>query len=194
MSIEKKISSTLSNLIAEANYTLENAKDRILAVYDYAVKKDGFTPSEARDLVEKKIVNVTNRYIRKILPEEAKKMKHTPKTYNTELEPVPVHTEQQPQDEEKELEDGFVIPDENRDRSKDKKINITTAYDIQEVPEEQDEEEEQKPRTWQFKTTVEIKGQDVPLIVTVYPDTATGKVEVDEQAVKRFNKRGIGQS
>lgn len=144
MSIEKSISPTLSNLIAEANYTIENAKDKILAVYNYAVENDKFTPQEARQLVEKKIVNVTDRYIRKILPEESKQTKFTPKGQNSNVEQVP------PQEE---LEDGFVskIPDENRDRSKDEKIKIETAYEMKEAESEPEEEESVQPEGQEFK-------------------------------------------
>src|ERR1044072_1656258 len=135
MSIEtKEISTTLSNLIAEANYTLENAKDKILAVYNYAVENDNFTPEEARQLVEKKIVNVTNRYIRKILTEEAKESKFTPKGRNSNVEQVP------PQEEKEE--DGIIIPEENRDRSKDQKIEIKTAYEMKEAESTNEEEED----------------------------------------------------
>lgn len=38
--VEEAISPTLSNLIAEANSTIETAKEKILAAYNYAIDKE----------------------------------------------------------------------------------------------------------------------------------------------------------
>lgn len=149
MSIEKSISPILSNLIAEANFTIEQQettlKEKLLAVYDQAIKEE-FSPKEARKLMEEKIPKVSDRYIREVLPDEAKNLNMKrlpkPKTEDENCGTVPQNDE--------ELEDGIIIPDENRDRSKDNKIEIKTAYEIQEAEssttsdDDEDQDQEQQ--------------------------------------------------
>lgn len=212
-SLEKtttSISPRLTNLIAEANFTLENAKEKILAVYNYAVQNDGFTPIEARKLIKEKVVNVTDRYIREVLPEEARETKFTPKRRNSNVELVPP-----PNNRKKEK---FTADSELEKFRQEHGSKVTTAYDLkhnddvekkideavddvynsvdeyeQQVIEkptvEEPEEELETERQWQFKTTLAIKDQEIPVIVTVYPDRATGIVEVDEKAVRNLGRR-----
>lgn len=101
MSIEKsttEISPILSNLIAEANFTIEQSqttiKEKLLAVYEQA-RKEGYTPQESRKLMKEKIVNVSDRYIREVLPEEAKQTKYANKELNSNAEQFRIPEEEQ---------------------------------------------------------------------------------------------------
>ena len=182
------ISNTLSNLIAEANFTIQNSqtsiKEKILQVYNYAIDKDGFSPVEARTLIKDRIVNVSSRYIREVLPDEAKQTEKTKKSLKSNEEQFLI-----PHKETKRA--NFTPNPELEKFRQERSLKHTPQQYHQEIPtpENDEDEEQEKERTWQFKTTLEIKGQDIPLIVTVYPDSASGKVEVDEQAARRFNKR-----
>lgn len=76
----KTISPYLRHLIDKAKQSVKHpyehtktAKADILFVYNRA-KKEGFTPFEARRLVEEEITTVSNRYLREILPAEAKQI------------------------------------------------------------------------------------------------------------------------
>src|SRR5687768_5900727 len=72
MSIEKiSISPTLSNLIAEANFSIESVKEKILAAYNYAVNTDNYTPIEAAKLLRDNL-DFSPSYIRECLPLESK--------------------------------------------------------------------------------------------------------------------------
>lgn len=86
MSIEKKqkqipsttptaapthISQHLQDLIDDANQSIQTVKEKILEIY-HTAKKEGFSPFEARILLEEKVVKVSDRYIRLVLPEEVK--------------------------------------------------------------------------------------------------------------------------
>lgn len=83
---DKNLSQELENLIKIANETIEKSettiKQRLLDVYNQAIKEN-FTPLQARNIMKEKIKNVSDRYIRKILPQEAKR------TYTTEIGTVP---------------------------------------------------------------------------------------------------------
>jgi hypothetical protein len=73
LSIQTKtsISKHLQDLINTVNNSIQTVKEQILEIYDTA-KKEGFTPQEARILIEEKVIKVTDRYIRLVLPSEAK--------------------------------------------------------------------------------------------------------------------------
>jgi len=68
---ELQLSSKLQLLIDEANKFTKTWADKVLAVYDQA-KIEGYTPQEARKLVEEKIFSVSSRHMRRILPAESK--------------------------------------------------------------------------------------------------------------------------
>jgi len=68
---ELQLSSKLQLLIDEANKFTKTWADKVLAVYDQA-KIEGYTPQEARKLVEEKIFSVSSRHMRRILPTESK--------------------------------------------------------------------------------------------------------------------------
>ena len=78
----RQISPTLSNLIAEANFTIESAKEtikeKILKAYRYAIEKDGFTPVDAAQLLREKLT-FSKSYIREVLPLEAREQKFSNK-------------------------------------------------------------------------------------------------------------------
>ena len=98
MQVEKSkpISSFLQELIDEANASIETSKTKIMNVYEQALS-EGFTPFTARKLVEEKIVNVSKRYIRELLPEDAKDLskRHLYLKDDEELVPhVPVKKKQ----------------------------------------------------------------------------------------------------
>ena len=71
----KPISDFLQQLIDEANTAIEKSqitiKEKLLSVYQQA-KQEGFEPKEARKLMEEKITAVSDRYVRQVLPDEAK--------------------------------------------------------------------------------------------------------------------------
>lgn len=141
MSIEKSISSTLSNLIAEANYTIESVKEKILAAYNYAVGIDKYTPQEAAKVLRENLT-FSKDYIRHVLPIESKESKFAnKKTDDNEAVFEPPSTGE-------ELEDGIVIPDENEKRDPDK-IEIKTAYEILEG--------ESEPEQQQFVPNTELE-------------------------------------
>ena len=68
---EKSISPHLLDLINAANNSISTLKEQILEIYETA-KTEGFTPQEARILIEVKVVKFSDRYLRRILPDEAK--------------------------------------------------------------------------------------------------------------------------
>lgn len=150
-SLQKAISPTLSNLIAEANYSFQSAKEKILTVYNYAIQKEGYTPQEAGKLVYEKIVTVSKRYIREMLPDEAKQTEKTKKSLisNEELVPHPSNelSELEKFRQEKALSD--KIPDEDEDlyNRATRKINIPTAYDLKEAEIEETEEEQKEQQS-----------------------------------------------
>jgi uncharacterized protein (UPF0335 family) len=65
------ISSHLQDLIDTVNNSIQTISEQILEIYETATK-EGFTPQEARALIEVKVINVSARHLRRILPIEAK--------------------------------------------------------------------------------------------------------------------------
>jgi hypothetical protein len=203
MSLETpSLSPTLSNLIAEINYSIDSVKEKILAAYEYAIDKDGFTPKAAAKLIRDK-TEYSDSYIRKVLPLESKDTSKTNKPSSD------------------------ALLESHKSQDKDENVvNITTAYDIKEaetVPspleefrqkhgtkmEEQEELrdlpeptdiEEKEPEDriiydkqfvdqlvkenaqlvtqFTFDYDLEVKDQVLPLKVIVYPDKRTGVVRL----------------
>lgn len=91
--IVKAPSSKLINLIAEANFTIESAKEKILAAYKYAIEIDHFTPQQAHNILRERLF-FSKRYIREVLPLEAKESKfaNKPKVEEDEAADVPAST------------------------------------------------------------------------------------------------------
>ena len=100
---EKRISQHLEDLIDTANVTIREhyglLRDQILEIYQQA-KLEGFTPIQARLLIKDRVVDVTDRYVRQVLPVEAsdsrfankpkpKKPKNNPYINQVEAELVP---------------------------------------------------------------------------------------------------------
>lgn len=67
----KNLDVELEKAIEYANNIYRNLGESILVVYNMARGK-GFTPEESRTLVEKRILNASPSYVRRILPDEAK--------------------------------------------------------------------------------------------------------------------------
>ena len=78
----RTMSQHLQDLIDAANRTTETLGQQIIEIYETA-KKEGFTPMEARALITVKVIKVSDRYIRRILPDEAKETKYSNK-FDTE--------------------------------------------------------------------------------------------------------------
>ena len=128
MSIEKTISPTLSNLIAEANYTIESVKEKILAAYNYAVEKDGYTPIEAAKVLRDNL-EFSDSYIRKVLPLESKQ---TEKTRDQSA----ILVAQKSQENNENVEN-ITTKDESIENIPERPIpEIKTAYDIKEAESE----------------------------------------------------------
>jgi hypothetical protein len=188
MSLETpSLSPTLSNLIAEINYSIDSVKEKILAAYEYAIDKDGFTPKAAAKLIRDK-TEYSDSYIRKVLPLESKDTSKTNKPSSD------------------------ALLESHKSQDKDENVvNITTAYDIKEaetVPSPLEEFrqkhgtniEEKEPEDriiydkqfvdqlvkenaqlvtqFTFDYDLEVKDQVLPLKVIVYPDKRTGVVRL----------------
>lgn len=65
------LDSEIEQAIEEANNTFLNLAKSIRKVYDISISK-GYEPLEARKIVETRIINVSPRYLRQLLPPEAK--------------------------------------------------------------------------------------------------------------------------
>ena len=119
MSIQTKsptqISPHLQDLIDAANNSIQTIKEQILEIYETA-KNEGFTPQEARILIEEKVVKASDRYIRLVLPDEAKDSKFANK------KKVDFDTEDFENGDENEPEAELIPPN--------KVPKIPTAYEI----------------------------------------------------------------
>ena len=75
----KTLSAHLQELIDVANNSIQTITKQIIEIYQTA-KQEGFTPEEARALIEVKVIKVSSRHLRRILPDEAKdqsKVRHS---------------------------------------------------------------------------------------------------------------------
>ncbi len=98
-------------------------------------------------------------------------------------------------------------------------INVTTTYDLKNAKEttgvkyndvnnkvgeakedkiydddlDKYEQELQKPiqvnQSFQFRTMLSLKDQEIPVIITVYPNRKTGSVEVDEKLARKLARK-----
>lgn len=99
--------------------------------------------------------------------------------------------------------DTFENDEDVEQQEEEKKPLLTTAYDEMKKTTETTEEEQtiddldkyeqelQEPiqvSQFNFRTMLSIKDQEIPVIVTVYPDKKTGYVEVDEKLARKLTK------
>jgi hypothetical protein len=197
MSLEiKPLSNILSNLIAEINYSIDSVKEKILAAYEYAIEKDGYTPKEAAKLLREKL-EYSDRYIREVLPLEAKDQS---KSNKKDAEPVP-HKSQESDKNVVNITTAYDIKDaETSELEKFRQEHGTkeeiVERDLPEPTQELEQEEEldtvydkqfvdrlvkdnaQLVTQFTFDYDLEIKDQVLPLKVTVYPDKKTGVVRL----------------
>ena len=78
-SLESYVSPRLQELIQEANLSIHTTKEKILAAYNYAIENEGLTPKTAAKILREKL-DFSDRYIREVLPLEAKEVKFANKS------------------------------------------------------------------------------------------------------------------
>ena len=78
-SLEFYVSPRLQQLIQEANDNIQTVKEKILAAYNYAIEIDGLTPKISAKILREKL-GFSDRYIREVLPLEAKELKFANKS------------------------------------------------------------------------------------------------------------------
>jgi hypothetical protein len=79
INLESYVSPQLQELIQEANHSIHTAKEKILTAYNYAIENDGLTPKTAAKILREKL-DFSDRYIREVLPLEAKELKFANKS------------------------------------------------------------------------------------------------------------------
>ena len=89
-----RISQHLQDLITAANVTIrehyDTLKEQILEIYKTA-KLEGFTPFQARLLIKDRVVDVSDRYVRSVLPAEARDQSKKNLYINHDAEHVPLY-------------------------------------------------------------------------------------------------------
>ena len=94
INLESYVSPKLQELIQEANHSIHTAKEKILAAYNYAIEIDRLMPKTAAKILREKL-DFSDRYIREVLPLEAKELKFANKPTiknDVEAEQVPPTT------------------------------------------------------------------------------------------------------
>lgn len=90
-----RISQHLQDLIDAANVTIrehyDTLKEQILEIYKTA-KLEGFTPLQARLLIKDRVVDVSDRYVRSVLPAEARDQSKKNLYIKHDAEHVPHHS------------------------------------------------------------------------------------------------------
>ncbi len=93
--VTSRISQHLQDLIDSANVTIrehyDTLKEQILEIYETA-KLEGFTPFQARLLIKDRVVDVSDRYVRSVLPAEAKDQSKKNLYIKHDAEHVPHHS------------------------------------------------------------------------------------------------------
>lgn len=211
MSIQKAnttpthISQHLQELINVANSSVKTLAEQILEIYNTA-KLEGFTPQEARILIDERVVSVSSRYLREVLPDEAKETKYTPKKRNSDVEPVPpppkIPNNYQIKDAETVIEEEHDLPeptqelpsdDDDSDQSQDviydKDMVNRYVKEIARLEEENTRLRIAKVPTFgnkfDFEYDLEVRDQILPLIVTAFPDKKTGYVRLDKKRLEK---------
>ena len=132
ISLESYVSPRLQELIQEANHSIQTVKEKILAAYNYAIEIDKLTPKTAAKILREQL-DFSDRYIREVLPLEAKEVKFANKSTtknddHDEAEPVPPALN--------ELQDQYQEDSSNKvaeESDLSDTVNITTAYNVNEV-------------------------------------------------------------
>lgn len=208
--VKKEISSTLSNLIAEANFSIESVREKILAAYNYAIDTEGLTPKEAHDLLKDRLV-FSKRYIREVLPLEAKETRftHTQEEKMPESEMEESQMEESPMEEfrkqkgrqlEEEEDDDLSkrIPDEGAHRRVLSKEDAEEAQEREKIEQDLIYDDPHKiikeyegrivylSRKFKRNVTIEVRDQIIPLIVTVDPEDKDVTVALDKAELKNL--------
>jgi hypothetical protein len=181
INLESYVSPRLQELIQEANHSIQTVKEKILAAYNYAIETDKLTPKTAAKILREQL-HFSDRYIREVLPLEAKEVKFANKSTtknddHDEEERVPPTLNELPdqyQDSSNKVAEESDLPDT---------VNITTAYDVNEVetidttPSSNDENYEIKnfnddtiSTTTTITTTDEDNRQSSSSITTIEPN------------------------
>lgn len=129
------ISDHLQSLIDNVNGKIKTLKSEILEIYETA-KLEGFTPLEARMLIKVKVIDVSDGYLRRILPDEAKdqsKVRHK----------LPQQQEIEEQDDEDEFEletpQDFIKKEDPEIPSLPNNIVDAETTELKDLPEPKDE-------------------------------------------------------
>lgn len=209
--VVKEPSSKLINLIAEANFTIESAKEKILAAYKYAIDVDKFTPLQAHNILKERLF-FSRRYIREVLPLEAKETKFANKPKEEEEpEHVPAMSElekfrqskgkQVATTEEEEEEDDISarIPDEREiepltmqeKEQFDQLEEPHISYEIkkhQEVIRHLNDKIEYLSRKFDVHVSVDFQDAILPIILIVNPEDKTVRWRPDEEEINRLQE------
>lgn len=212
MSIDVKkieVSSTLTNLIAEVNFSIESVKEKILKAYHYAIEVDGHTPEIAGIILRERLF-FSKRYIREVLPLEAKQQTMIRDQQGESKKKKNKNTTSKPKEEEEEEQqiselEAFrqqkgtpVAPaaDVDEDIQLPQTTTTTTAEEqeeqeiIYDQPEKIIKQYEEKiaylAKPFTRKISIEYKTQILPLIGIVDPDSKEIVIEWDKEEMKKL--------
>lgn len=169
--------------------TTELAKKEMMNMVT-ALEKAGFTRTQAIQKIvddHKDLKGFSRRTIYRELPDNQKRKYD----FTNVKSNVPNDTFENEDDDAEEQEQ----------QEQQKSSSLTTAYDEMKKTTETEEQtiddldkyeqELQEPiqvTQFNFRTMLSIKDQEIPVIVTVYPDKKTGYVEVDEKLARKLRK------
>lgn len=190
---------TNKQLSPELRELLDKLKSRILdtrKIFDQFVTK-----AREEEYTDKEIDLLVVHHLKGILPDRS--LRYYRKTY---LLPEPEKRQIVEIEDKKVTEKSSTFqpnPDFERFRQERGTPHVKTAEELLEESNEQVEIKENEipeppqekiedgfvSSSWYFRDSIEIKGQEIPLIVTVYPDTKTGVVQFDEKEAKRMLRR-----
>jgi hypothetical protein len=134
INLDSSISPRLQELIQEANHSIQTVKEKILVAYNYAIKVDNLPPKTAAKILREKL-DFSDRYIREVLPLEAKELKFANKSipknddHDQQAERVPPSLNEVPTEEYQEDGSNKVVEESD---SSDKFNITTTPYDVKE--------------------------------------------------------------
>jgi hypothetical protein len=208
-----RISQHLKDLIDAANDTIrehyDTLKEQILEIYKTA-KLEGFTPFQARLLIKDRVVDVSDRYVRSVLPAEARDQSKKNLYIKHDAEDVPHHSlnnsgksegEEQEVPEQESLHDlpeptQELEPDDpkkSEDRVLDPYEINTLKSDLERARKIIREQTEQIQRLsikqvktfghkFNYNTDLQYpKGTFIPIIITSFPDKERAYAIFDEK-------------
>lgn len=194
---KRSISPTLSNLIAEANFSIESVKEKILAAYNYAINTDGYEPIEAAKLLRENLT-FSKRYIREVLPLEAKDEKKKNLYIKHDAEPAP-HTSTDATTttttvsalEEFRRQKGKQVAPEEEETTITTEAETTEEEEvIYDQPEKIIKQYEEKiaylAKPFTRHISFEYKTQILAVIITVDPDTKEVSIDWDTEEMKKL--------